>query len=137
MIIKLQSFKSSVYFTNYILRRICMGNFMMKIKSKALLLGVILNFLVTSCAFGDIFTDAYNFMRGGSSSSGTVAKVVSAAGTAWGLVWGVNASSNVYFREGVSQDNPQGTSWTLVDGDISYIAVGPTGQVYGWNRGGY
>jgi len=79
-------------------------------KSKVLWLGVILNFLVTSCAFG---------MQ------------------PYGLVWGVNASSQVYFREGVSQANPQGTSWTLVDGDISYIAVGPTGQVYGWNRGGY
>ncbi|MCB9492698.1 MAG: hypothetical protein H6679_00310 [Epsilonproteobacteria bacterium] len=56
------------------------------------------------------------------------------SGTIYGNVWGIGPTNKVYFREGISNANPTGTSWSEVTGLLaSNITVGPDGRVWALN----
>ena len=37
------------------------------------------------------------------------------------IVWGVNSANNIYFRQGISKETPEGTNWVHVGGRLSQI----------------
>ena len=49
-----------------------------------------------------------------------------------GEVWGVGGVNKIYRREGVTKDNPTGTSWSLVEGNLTQVDVFG-GTVWGVN----
>ncbi|MCB9493636.1 MAG: hypothetical protein H6679_05170 [Epsilonproteobacteria bacterium] len=52
-------------------------------------------------------------------------------GAVYGNVWGIAADNKVYFREGINDANPTGTSWSEITGlAASDISVGPDGAVW-------
>ena len=48
-------------------------------------------------------------------------------------IWGVNVHDDIYFRNGVTDQNPSGTSWSQIAGKLKQIDSGPSGIVYGVN----
>ncbi|CAB4025803.1 Hypothetical predicted protein, partial [Paramuricea clavata] len=48
-------------------------------------------------------------------------------------IWGVNGYEHIYYRIGVTENNPSGTSWKLIPGKLKQIDSGPSGIVYGVN----
>ena len=50
-------------------------------------------------------------------------------------VWGVNRGNYIYFRRGVTERRPSGSSWRRIGGRLKQIDSGPFGMVCGVNRG--
>lgn len=46
-------------------------------------------------------------------------------------VWGVNSNDDIYYRVGVTESNPSGSSWLHISGKLKQIDSGPSGIVYG------
>ena len=51
-------------------------------------------------------------------------------------IWGVERDNNIYYRDGVNESNPDGTSWRVIVGKLKQVDSGPTGIVYGVDSNG-
>ncbi|XP_078659856.1 uncharacterized protein LOC144904656 [Branchiostoma floridae x Branchiostoma belcheri] len=51
------------------------------------------------------------------------------------VVWGVNIHGEIFYRRGVAESNPAGTTWVRVSGNLVYVSV-YLNDVWGVNRNG-
>lgn len=42
----------------------------------------------------------------------------------YGVVYGTNSRSELYYRAGITDSDPKGTSWTPIQGHVNYISCG-------------
>ena len=60
----------------------------------------------------------------GSSWSQIVGKLIQIDSGPYGVVYGINSGHMVFYRAGITDSNPKGTSWTIVPGTLNYISCG-------------
>ncbi|MCB9492711.1 MAG: hypothetical protein H6679_00375 [Epsilonproteobacteria bacterium] len=52
-----------------------------------------------------------------------------------GILWGVNENDDIFYRDGINSDNPEGTGWSQVQGKLKEVYITPFGStVYGKNK---